>query len=470
MNFVLDPHSSLEWYCWFLHLEFSTSLISHASIPYSKPDLLIMARSQRKKFWRWSARKCSKREKIVLLCGLAFLWLFPDCRQCHVSNKNSAHWNCLWNSELMPQQKELDVVGLGWVQYESCTVSCTWLTMDSMKGISGWLSSGTVPCADRDWGECCGWSYVSCEEGRQGHRAERAFSPGLISPFSWGWQPLPIYESHIWLQPSSGRRLEPAAWPWLIAGQTPLFQLWKGSSPLANALEWRKPRAMWPSGRGSHFWTTPNSQVRLQRGFHWELLSGSSLLESWDYHLPGDKPWKVWNFSFVVPVRERKAAGERHLIPWSGPVKSPPQALGMVPQGSVWCLCVCKWTPWCLVNRNQPCNPVLCPALTHTPLWSKHRERNAFIRATFHLWTPWLHKQKFLVGRQMKILDNYEWHNNSLFVYLISPLQKTFKSWHLKYHFTSLQHCFDVCRNQDRKSIFSEKIEVWKGELKGLER
>lgn len=173
-----------------------------------------------------------------------------------------------------------------------------------------------------------GWSYVSCEEGRQGHRAERAFSPGLISPFSWGWQPLPIYESHIWLQPSSGRRLEPAAWPWLIAGQTPLFQLWKGSSPLANALEWRKPRAMWPSGRGSHFWTTPNSQVRLQRGFHWELLSGSSLLESWDYHLPGDKPWKVWNFSFVVPVRERKAAGERHLIPLERACQEPTTSPG----------------------------------------------------------------------------------------------------------------------------------------------
>lgn len=195
MNFVLDPHSSLEWYCWFLHLEFSTSLISHASIPYSKPDLLIMARSQRKKFWRWSARKCSKREKIVLLCGLAFLWLFPDCRQCHVSNKNSAHWNCLWNSELMPQQKELDVVGLGWVQYESCTVSCTWLTMDSMKGVSGWLSSGTVPCADRDWGECCGvelcflWRRQAGAQGRESllTRADIPLQLGLAA------------SSHLWI-------------------------------------------------------------------------------------------------------------------------------------------------------------------------------------------------------------------------------------------------------------------------------
>ena len=73
VNFILHPHSSVEWYLLVLALRtqrFFDKLCLEPLPDYSQvseentPGIIFQ-------------KECSRWEKMVLLCGLAFPWLFP---------------------------------------------------------------------------------------------------------------------------------------------------------------------------------------------------------------------------------------------------------------------------------------------------------------------------------------------------------------------------------------------------------
>lgn len=119
-----------------------------------------------------------------------------------------------------------------------------WIEWRSLLGV---LSSGTVPCGDEGWGrEVGGGSSAPSTEGSGGRRAESAFwARADCSPAAGAGSLLPAMNHPFDGSPHPAARPACASSePWLITGQPPLFQLWKGNSPLEKALEWRKPRAL----------------------------------------------------------------------------------------------------------------------------------------------------------------------------------------------------------------------------------
>lgn len=182
-NSSSGPSSSLEWCCSSLYLEPNTSLTNYTPIPHSKPNLVTMARSRRKVLPDDLPERVFKKERDCATLWLGFsvapVWSFLSLtlESCHVSNKESTHWNRLWNLQLTLKQKKPNAVGLGWVQHESCTVSSTWLNTDRMKGFTGCLVQWNSSTQRQGLGQRRGGgSYASSTEDTQSHRAETALS------------------------------------------------------------------------------------------------------------------------------------------------------------------------------------------------------------------------------------------------------------------------------------------------------
>lgn len=195
-------------------------------------------------------------------------WLSLTSESCPVSNKDSTHWNPLWNLQLTLQQKEPDAAGLGWVQDESSAVSSTWLNMDRMKGLAGCSGQWNSSMRRRGLGE----TVFSAQKAR-----------GAQS--SWVGSLLQLWVTHL-IAALLLQTGPPCASCWALAYHwtAPLFQRWKGNSPEENALEGRKPMA---------FPNHTSSQVLLQKGIRQgpRRTQGAALrssgLEPCDYHLPG---------------------------------------------------------------------------------------------------------------------------------------------------------------------------------------
>lgn len=221
---------------------------------------------------------------------------FHDFRALQCTQQQGLHWSKSF-MELGPKKKKSGVISFGWLRLW-VTVSSTWWNMDRMK-LAGCEPMGTVPCGDK------------LQRGTWGHPQQRAQSSsgsGLLwAPAAGLGRLLPAMNHTFDSSQDPGQLLGSGLSP----PQPLLFQFWKGNnSPLGTALEWQKPRALF-RGDGGHL--CPFGRITISKQhpapkcpYKGALYWGSGLgvgvaLLGWGgyYHIPGDRPCEVWNFSFV---------------------------------------------------------------------------------------------------------------------------------------------------------------------------
>lgn len=148
---------------------------------------------------------------------------------------------------------------------------------------------------------------------------------------------------------------------------------------------------MCPFGRLTISKQHPACKCPYKGALYWGagLGSGKYCSAGGYYHIPGDRPCEVWNFSFVdSSLKGQKKEAERHLIfqEWCCWVHAEALGKNATRSGSVWCLCVCKWIPLPLVTRKWSDIHVVVVRLVFTPvpLRSVDPNGNSLIRVTYY--------------------------------------------------------------------------------------